>query len=202
MASKASSPLIHAIIDRPPIRPINCTTFVTTKVIAGDPAHPLNIKIGRKLAAFDPQGFYWRVNCSIDISKKAIVRNTCKGNFKKAFAWALAAKGWGEDGRPLDPNSRTRRLTGAVLLIVAKDPARVLTAKQEDMRRDALDIVKKLAARQGKPAIRKDWPQSELPGRNSVSPGSARSNEHVHRGKVESKTGTSFTNYRPAGTGP
>lgn len=200
MASKASKPLINAIIDRLPIRAVNCTTFVTTKVIASEPSHPLCIKTRRKLAAFDPQGFYWRVNCPNDISKKAVVRNTCKGEFKKAFVWALAEAGWGKDGMPLDPDGKQKRLTGAVLLSIVKDPARVLTAEKEAMRRDAGDVVKKLAARQGHPVYRNSSRSSERLVRTPKFLDSERSIGRGPRSKMGIKPGASYKTFNPAGT--
>lgn len=202
MASKASHPLLNAVIDRLPVRAVNCTTFVTTKVIAREPSHPLCIKTRRKLAAFDPQGFYWRVNCPTDISKKAIVRNTCKGEFKKAFVWALAEAGWGKDGMPLDPDGTQKRLTGAVLLSIVKDPARVLTAKKEAMRRDAGDVVKKLAARQGQPVYRNSSRPSERPARASRFSDREGSIGREPRSTMKSKPGASYKTFNPTGTEP
>lgn len=196
-ASKSSQPLINAIIDRLPIRAVNCTTFTTTKVIAGDVAHPLNIKIRRKLAAFDPQGFYWRVNCPQEISKKAVVRNTCKGDFKKAFEWALAEAGWDKDGKPLDSNGTQERLTGAVLLSISKDPTRVLTAKKEDLRRDAGDVVKKLAARQDKPTFRSSPRAWERPPRNTREPEKGQWKHPQKPSVLESPNASSYTRYTP-----
>lgn len=161
MASKSSKSLLNLTMNRVPIQALNCTTFGTTRVMASDKSHPLHIKTHRKLAAFDPQGFYWRVNCNVDMSKKAIVRNSCKKNFKKAFVWALAEAGWGPDGRPLDPEKQERRLTGAVLLSIVTDPKLVLTAKREDLRREAGEAVRKILSMNEQPVTQRRPRRSE-----------------------------------------
>ncbi|CZT25321.1 uncharacterized protein RCC_11049 [Ramularia collo-cygni] len=209
MASKASKPLFNTIIDRIPLRPVNCTTFVATKVIASDECHPLHIKTRRRLAAFDPQGFYWRVNCPIDISKKAVVRNACKGEFKKAFTRALAEAGLGGDGRPLDPAGKQQRLTGAVLLSIVKDPARVLTATKADLRRETGELVKKLLAKQEQPTHRNPWRRNEQPERGPRRPERdvagtvpGRWNGRSRYGMAANKADSPVARFNPTGTTP
>ncbi|KAK4569577.1 hypothetical protein LTR86_003340 [Recurvomyces mirabilis] len=55
--------------------PINCTTLFPTREFADDPSHPLHIRTKRKLAAFDKDKFHWRVQCPVDLSKRAFVRS-------------------------------------------------------------------------------------------------------------------------------
>lgn len=205
MVSRGSQPLFHTIIDRLPLRPVNCTTFVTTKVMASEISHPLHIKTQRKIANFDPQGFYWRVNCPNDISRKAVVRNVCKGEFKKAFVWALAEAGWGKDGRPLDPGSKKGRLTGAVLMNIPKDPERVLKAKKADLRRDAGDVVRKIMAKQEQTPAWKHRPRQfdrstrTGSGRPQIS---QRSSGDLQRSMAEATTGPATTKFLPTGSEP
>lgn len=200
MASKRSQPLFHTIIDNLPIRAINCATLITTKVIASENSHPLHIKIMRKLAAFDPKGFYWRVNCHVDISKKSVVRNECRKDCKNAFVWALAEAGWGPDGRSLNHEKNKGRLTGAVLLAIAKDPERVLTAKKADLRREAQDAVRKILSKYERPAPSNRTYQSGKPARNSKWQGSGQSVGNAKRGSTDAANEPSFTRFRPAGS--
>lgn len=201
MASSRPGPLLHSILDRLPLRPLNCTTFATTKLIAGDVSHPLHIRTQRRLEIFDPQGFYWRVSCPTDISKKAVIRNTCTGEFKKAFIWALAEAGFNKYGKPLDRQSKKERLTGAVLLAIVKDPERVLTAKKADVRRDAAKIVRNIIARQDRPIWNKRPLASET-HRNVASMHSKRSMEDSTRSMANATASPSHGRYTPARTQP
>lgn len=75
-----------------------------------------------------------------------MVRNGCKSDFKKAFIWALREAGWGTDGKALDGGEK--RLNGAVVLGVVKESERVLTAKKEELRREAGEAVRRIEAKQ------------------------------------------------------
>lgn len=153
----------------------------------------------RKIAAFDPQGFYWRVGCPHEISRKSTVRNVTKKEFKKAFVWALAEAGWGEDGRPLNPEQNKGRLTGAVLLNIAKDPERVLKAKKEDLKRDAGAAVRKILARQDQPVWQDRSRHFDRPKRIQRVRSNARSIGDLQRSVADTTTSLSFAKYQPTG---
>ncbi|SMR53274.1 unnamed protein product [Zymoseptoria tritici ST99CH_3D1] len=144
--SKLPSLAYHILSPHP--GPINCTTFPATKFIADDPAHPLYLKTQRRLALFDRNAFHFRVHCPFDISKKAVIRNTVKKTFEKAFVRELERGGWAPDGKVLKgKDARKDGLSGACLVNIVKDSKRVLQASREDVRREMARLVDEIAER-------------------------------------------------------
>ncbi|SMQ50435.1 unnamed protein product [Zymoseptoria tritici ST99CH_3D7] len=146
-ATSKLPPLAYHILSPHP-GPINCTTFPATKFIADDPAHPLYLKTQRRLALCDRNAFHFRVHCPFDISKKAVIRNTVKKTFEKAFVRELERGGWAPDGKVLkERDGRKDGLTGACLVNIVKDSKRVLQASREDVRSEMARLVDEIAER-------------------------------------------------------
>ncbi|KJX97667.1 hypothetical protein TI39_contig474g00002 [Zymoseptoria brevis] len=146
-ATSKLPPLVYHILSPHP-GPINCTTFPATKFIVDDPAHPLYLKTQRRLALFDRTAFHFRVHCPFDISKKAVIRNTVKKTFEKAFVKELERGGWAPDGRVLEErDGRKDSLSGACFINIVKDSKRVLQASREYVRREMARLVGEVAER-------------------------------------------------------
>ncbi|EME48437.1 hypothetical protein DOTSEDRAFT_18970 [Dothistroma septosporum NZE10] len=108
-------------IHEPFPRPINCTTFQSTRLFATDPSHPLYIRTHRRLAAFDPERLTWRVQVPVAVSKKPAIRREAERRVKRAVGAEL-------DGR--------EDFNGALLLIMNKDPMRSLRFRQEEVQKE------------------------------------------------------------------
>ena len=151
-------------------RPINCMTFGFTRDTADDRTHPLHTKIRRQLAAFDSNKLHYSVTCSLDISKKATIRNWACRRVKEAFRQELRARGYASDGSPLHAtrpevvSEAGTGLKGALRIMLAKDPF-ALTATTEDVRSNCQWLLKRIIQAQQPNALR----QLEHWGRNHTS---------------------------------
>jgi len=131
--------------------PINRTTLNSTKDFANDPSHPFHIKTHRKLKAFDPKKLHWRVQCPVDVSRRAFIRNWAAKRVKAAIAQRLKGPGGkqeesGNDGHGQkstavgsSSNKLSRAdgdyarpyahgLSGALVILLPKDGKMALTA--------------------------------------------------------------------------
>jgi hypothetical protein len=142
---------IASYIFNPSPGPMNCTTFTATRTMVEDRSHPLHIRTQRQLAQFDTNSFHFRVHCPIDISKKAVIRDTVKQRFKSALVTELVQRGWAANGEVLESEKKygsKSGLKGAFLLNIAKDPKRVLQASKEEIRIEVSRMVGSLVAKQ------------------------------------------------------
>ncbi|KAK3067977.1 hypothetical protein LTR53_014809 [Teratosphaeriaceae sp. CCFEE 6253] len=158
--------LIRVIYERHP-GPINCTTLQSTKDYASDASHPLHIRTQRRLQAFDPWKLHWRVQCPLDVSKKAFIRRWAAERFAKSVRGLLdgvveskakrkspqdrtangrisgndLAGSQALDAVPGSPKAMPRAkysgLGGALLLMLVKDSKRVLTATAAEVEESA-----------------------------------------------------------------
>ncbi|KAK5738156.1 hypothetical protein LTR17_006186, partial [Elasticomyces elasticus] len=105
--------------------PLNCTTLPSTRDFAADPSHPFHIRTVRRLEAFDAKKLHWRIQCPVDISRKGYVRNWVVKRFKSAVIKKLGVT---DDGK-----ENGLGLTGALLIILAKEKGSALTATKTEV---------------------------------------------------------------------
>ena len=135
-------------------KPLNCAVYTPTRAIAEDPAHPFHTRTMRRLDAFDASKFYWNVKCSIDVSKKAVVRNWAVRRVRVALREVMAKQGWANDGTLLNERRERiseegmkRPLKGALAINLNKDRS-VLMATGDDVRRQCEWVLRAVVARQ------------------------------------------------------
>lgn len=156
-------PLMSTVFQLNP-KAINCTTFTATTIFAQDEHHPLHIRTHRRLAAFDPSKFHWRIHVPFDVSKRSSVRNWVQRRIKAAFLKELKLRGLKKDGAFRDGTGQA--MSGALLVIMAKSPELALeftNAEAEEWTRFVLDNVmrkqhdaKKTEGRDAKKTERRD----------------------------------------------
>lgn len=139
--------LIHYTFEPNP-KPINCCTYFATKTFAEEVDHPLHIQTQRRLEAFDADVLHWTVKCSLELSKKAVVRNWAVRRVKEAFRAELRKKGWNKDGTPNDVVERRRQLKGALCIRVNKNK-HILEANGEEVRNQCSWVLRKVVEAQG-----------------------------------------------------
>lgn len=159
-------PLLTFIHDPFP-KPINCTTLTPTKMFLTDPSHPLHIRTQRRLAALDPSKLTWRVQVPVAVSKKPAIRREAEKRVKNAVRAELGVLGFGEDGRILEGMGGDgqevdgkKGLSGALLMIMNKDPVRSLTFRSEEVREEVrrwVGRVMRERERGGRGEGRGDW---------------------------------------------
>ncbi|TKA76720.1 hypothetical protein B0A55_03948 [Friedmanniomyces simplex] len=150
-------------------KPINCTTFATTKDVANDPSHPFYIRTQRRLRAFNTGKLHWRVQCSVDVSKRGFVRSWAVKRVQGAIARRLGtqegkreesdgagddagqestsvrgptvdvARGEGDHARP-----NALGLSGALLIFLPKDSKLALTATKAQVEESAEWVLKEV----------------------------------------------------------
>lgn len=119
----------------------------TTRDFASDPSHPFHIRTRRRLADFDPKAFHWRVQCPVDVSKKAFIRNWAVRRVRRAVREELAGRGLGAEGA-----GEEGKCGGALLIVLNRTGERTLTAKWEDVRREVRGVLGR---------VRGKWEQSK-----------------------------------------
>ncbi|KAK0257714.1 hypothetical protein B0A54_15370 [Friedmanniomyces endolithicus] len=149
-------------------RPTNITTLTSTKDFANDPSHPFHIRTHRSLQAFDRKKLHWRVQCPMDVSRRAFVRNWAVKRVKAAIAQRLGASdgkqeesgGGGDerenrneekstigtsraDGDHARPNALG--LSGALVVLLPKDGKLALTATKEQVEASARWVLEEVA---------------------------------------------------------
>lgn len=140
-AATQRKPLMSTVFQMHP-KAINCTTFTATTIFAQDEYHPLHIRTHRRLAAFDPSKFHWRIHVPFDVSKRSAVRNWVQRRIKAAFLKELKLRGLKKDGAFRDGTGQA--MSGALLVIMAKSPELALeftNAEAEEWTRFVLDNV-------------------------------------------------------------
>lgn len=140
-APSQRKPLMNIVFQLNP-KAINCTNFTATTIFAQDKYHPLHIRTHRRLAAFDPSKFHWRILVPLDVSKRSSVRNWVQKRIKAAFHKELKLRGMKKDGAFRDGTGQA--LSGALLVIMAKSPELALeftNAEAEEWTRFVLDNV-------------------------------------------------------------
>ena len=121
--------------------PLNCTSFPSTRDFAADPSHPFHIRTLRRLEDFDATKLHWRVQCPVDVSKKAYVRGVVGRKWRNAFRRALVGEEGGpkgledgaHEGGSVAVRSKYEGLSGALLVLLAKDSKKILTASGQQM---------------------------------------------------------------------
>jgi len=152
-------------------RPINCTTLTSTKDFANDPSHPFHIRTQRRLQAFDPKKLHWRVQCPMDVSRRAFVRNWAVKRVKTAIAQRLGARdgkqeenGSGVGGRESTASGSSsyevsrsdgdyarpdaHGLSGALVVLLPKDSKLALTATKAQVEASAEWVLEQVARQQ------------------------------------------------------
>jgi hypothetical protein len=121
-------------------RPLNCTTFTATDIIAKDDRHPLNIPISRRLDEWNPNRLHWAIRTPLAISKKRTVRSWVGRRFRDTFIDELKNSGFNSRGEPLVPSRLKSPITGALAITLLR-PA--LTASVQDVRQICSSILRK-----------------------------------------------------------
>ncbi|KAK3673172.1 hypothetical protein LTR78_007012 [Recurvomyces mirabilis] len=180
--------------------PINCTTLFPTREFATDPSHPLHIRTKRKLAAFDPDNFHWRVQCPVDVSKRAFVRSWAAKRVGKVLRGKIGAalgrrqgdglvlrggEGGGglEGARDAAAAAEREGWIGALLVILTKDKIS-LTASDAEVRQSVEWLLERVREKQGQEGGRQT--QKQRAGHAVKVPSSSRG-----RNIMVSKAGTS-----------
>ncbi|KAK3632927.1 hypothetical protein LTR56_016106 [Elasticomyces elasticus] len=156
--------------------PLNCTTLPSTRDFAADPSHPFHLRTVRRLEAFDAKKLHWRIQCPVDISCKGFVRNWVVKRFKSAVVKKLGVTGGEGNGLGL---------TGALLIILAKEKGLALTATKTEVETsvgwvldEARKLQKKSKGRDGgkRPVdLQREDGKPLVRGRNESLKGAARS---------------------------
>ncbi|KAK4634765.1 hypothetical protein CLAFUW4_02002 [Fulvia fulva] len=162
-------PPLLTFIHEPFPRSFNCTTFTSTRLIATDSSHPLYTRTKRRLASFDPTKLTWRVQVPMAVSKKPAIRRGAQKRAKTAARAELRELGFGEDGRRLGTEGEGREgdgksLSGALIMLMNRDPTRSLTFKSGEVREEVREWVERTLKTRNRGG-RDDFPRDHNPRR-------------------------------------
>ncbi|KAK0308523.1 hypothetical protein LTR01_005151 [Friedmanniomyces endolithicus] len=134
-------------------RPINITTLTSTKDFANDPSHPFHIRTHRSLQAFDPKKLHWRVQCPMDVSRRAFRLGASDGKQEESGGGGDERENRNEEKSTIGtsradadharPNALG--LSGALVVLLPKDGKLALTATKEQVEASARWVLEEVA---------------------------------------------------------
>ncbi|KAK0287996.1 hypothetical protein LTR91_006257 [Friedmanniomyces endolithicus] len=137
-------------------RPINCTTLTSTKDFANDPSHPFHIRTQRRLQAFDPKKLHWRVQCPMDVSRRAFrlgardgkqeENGSGVGGRESTASGSSSYEVSRSDGDYARPDAHG--LSGALVVLLPKDSKLALTATKAQVEASAEWVLEQVAGQQ------------------------------------------------------
>lgn len=150
-APPGSQPLF-AYTYEPIAKPMNITTFQTTRLNATDPSCPFYIKLRRRMAAFDNNTLVWRVHVPLVVSKRATVRRWAIKRVREAINKELKARGFHRDGSLINGEGAdgSRGLRGALLVKLPNDSEKALRTKYEEVEIYARWLIGQIMDRQSR----------------------------------------------------